>query len=73
MLIPERLKARELSQHGVPPGWLEERYSAGCGLVLSVITVHAAYPDRPHHFLRSGADLLLSNLAHLAPVKEYLS
>ncbi len=47
---PVRPKARELAQHGAPPGWLEESDPAGCVLVrggrsmLPAMTDHTTYP-----------------------------
>ncbi len=51
-----RLKARELAQHGGPPGWLKESGPAGCDLVRDERSMPPTLKD--HTICAgSGADL----------------
>ncbi len=52
-----RPKARWLTQHGGPHGWLKESDPAGCDFVSDGRSMPPALTD---HLARSGADLLLN-------------
>jgi hypothetical protein len=41
-----RAKARELTQYGGPPGWLEDGDPAGCDFVLGVRSMPPALTDQ---------------------------
>jgi hypothetical protein len=54
---PMRPKARELAQHGGPPGWQEESDPAGCDFVRDGRSIPPAFTDHAT-CPGSGADLV---------------